>query len=292
MNLSNIISVALGLVLMYYVLSLIVSYITTAISSYTQMRANDLERVLRERIEDPATFEKFMHHPLVKNLKPMQVKMMGTTLWEGKVSSIPARTFADALLDTLAPATREEDKLQYVQDAIDSLPDSNFKHSLDCKIDATVGNLREARVKVEEWYDDVLNNVSWLYTQHARRIAIICALAVAVLLDADSIAVANRLWAEPTLRAAATAKATVYIDNAPDPQQADVVTYVAELEELRLPILWSVTIPPTVPGWLLKVFGWLITWLAIAQGSSFWYDVLKRVRSVSSDTSDPSNSTK
>jgi hypothetical protein len=285
MNLSNIISVALGLVLMYYVLSLIVSYITTAISRYTQMRANDLERVLRERIEDPATFEKFMHHPLIKNLQPMQVKMMGTTIWDGKVSSIPARTFANALLDTLAPATREEDKLQYVQDAINSLPDSNFKDSLDCKIDATVDNIREARVKVEEWYDDVMTNVSWLYTQHARRIAIICALAVAVFLDADSIAVANRLWAEPTLRAAAQAKATVYVDNAPDPEQADVVSYVAQLKELELPILWVTPLPQTTSTWFIKIFGWLITWLAIAQGSSFWYDVLKRVRSVSSDSS-------
>jgi len=285
MNLSNIISVALGLVLMYYVLSLIVSYITTAISQYTQMRAKDLEHVLRERIEDPETFDKFMHHPLIENLQPMQVKMMGTTVWEGKVSSIPARTFANALLDTLAPATREEDNLQKVQDAIHGLPDSNFKDSLACKVDATVENVREARVKVEEWYDDVMNNVSWLYTQHARRIAIICALVVAVFLDADSIAVANRLWAEPTIRAAAEAKATAYIDNAPNPEQADVVTYVAQLEELELPILWSVAAPTTVPAWLLKVFGWLITWVAIAQGSSFWYDVLKRVRSVSSSSS-------
>jgi hypothetical protein len=165
------------------------------------------------------------------------------------------------------------------------LPDSNFKDSLACKVDATVENVREARVKVEEWYDDVMNNVSWLYTQHARRIAIICALAVAVFLDADSIAVANRLWAEPTIRAAAEAKATVYVDNAPDPEQADVVTYVTQLEELELPILWSVAMPQTAPAWLLKVFGWIITWVAIAQGSSFWYDVLKRVRSVSSSSS-------
>ena len=42
MNLSNILSVAIGLILLYYVLSLIVSYITTAISRYTQMRAKDL----------------------------------------------------------------------------------------------------------------------------------------------------------------------------------------------------------------------------------------------------------
>jgi hypothetical protein len=106
MNLSNIISVALGLVLMYYVLSLIVSYITSAISRTIQMRAKDLNHVLHQRIEDPETYEKLMKHPLIKNIKPMNVTVMGQKIWEGEVESIPMQTFAGALLDTLAPETR------------------------------------------------------------------------------------------------------------------------------------------------------------------------------------------
>jgi len=281
MNLSNILSVAIGLILLYYVLSLIVSYITTAISRYTQMRAKDLNYVLHQRFEDPATFDKFMKHPLIKNLQPMQVKMMGKTVWEGEVESIPVPTFANVLLDILAPETREEDKLEYVRDAVKMLPAGDLKESLSTMIDATVTDIQEAREKVGEWYNDVMRNVSWLYKQHARRIAIITALVVAVALDADTVAVANRLWAEPTIRAAAVVKAEEYVNTAPDPEQADVATYIADLEELELPILWSTPIPLTAPNWALKVLGWIITWIAIAQGSSFWYDMLKRIKSVS-----------
>ncbi|MBN1217652.1 MAG: hypothetical protein JXM69_01890 [Anaerolineae bacterium] len=288
MNLSNILSVAIGLILLYYVLSLIVSYITTAISRYTQMRAQDLEHVLREKLEDPATFEKFMHHPLIKNLKPMQVKLMGREIWEGKVSDIPASTFSTALLDTLAPETREEDKLEYVRNAIHGLPEGDIKDSLASMIDATVTDVRAARQRLEMWYDDVMKNVSWLYTQHARRIAIICALVVGVALDADSIAVANLLWTEPTIRTAVEAKAEEYVSTAPNPEEVDVANYVAQLEELQLPILWTTPFPTNARSWGIKIFGWAITWLAIAQGSSFWYDVLKRVRSVSSDSSSSS----
>jgi hypothetical protein len=285
MNLSNILSVAIGLMLLYYVLSLIVSYITTAISRYTQMRAKDLNFVLHQRFEDPTTFDKFMNHPLIKNLQPMQVKMMGKTVWEGEVESIPVPTFANVLLDILAPQTREEDKLEYVRDAVQALPAGDLKESLSCMIDATVTDIQEAREKVGEWYDDVMRNVSWLYKQHARRIAIIVALVVAVALDADSIAVANRLWAEPTLRAAVVVKTEEYVNTAPDPEQADIVSYVAELEELELPILWSAPVPQAPPDWALKLLGWIITWIAIAQGSSFWYDMLKRVKSVSTGSS-------
>ena len=81
-------------------------------------------------------------------------------------------------------------------------------------------------------------------------------------------------------------KAQEYVNAAPNPEQADVVTYVGQLEELELPILWSVPTQPTLPNWALKIFGWAITWVAIAQGSSFWYDILKRVRSVSSGSAD------
>jgi hypothetical protein len=280
MNLSTIVSVALGLVLVYYVLSLLVSYITTTISRYTQMRAKDLEHVLRQRLEDPETYEKLMGHPLVKNLRPMQVTFMGRKIWEGEVASIPARTFSTALLDTLAPETREQDNLEHLKNAIKRLPDGDAKTSLACVVDSTVTDIQSARQKTEEWYDDVMTNVARLYTQHARRIAIICALVVSVALDADTINIANRLWAEPTVRAATVVKVEEYVAKAPNPDEADVATYVAELEELQIPILWATPLPQDTQGWFLKILGWAITWLALAQGSSFWYDVLKRVRSV------------
>jgi len=285
MNLSNVLSVAIGLALLYYVLSLIVSYITTTISRLTQMRAKDLHYVLRERLQDPETYEQFMSHPLIKNLKPMQVKLMGREIWDGDVSQIPAPTFATALFDVFAPASKEEDKLEQVKTFIADLPESEFKTSLACMVDSTVQNIQTARENVEYWYNDVMTNVSRLYTQHARRIAIISALVISVGLDVDSVTIANTLWTEPTVRAAAQVKAEKYVNQAPAPEEANVAAYVAELEELEIPILWSTPVPQDGQGWSLKVLGWAITWLAIAQGSSFWYDMLRRVKSVSSDTS-------
>ncbi|MBN1994013.1 MAG: hypothetical protein JW953_15035 [Anaerolineae bacterium] len=290
-NLPNILSVAIGLILLYYVLSLVVSYITTAINQWTEMRAKDLKYVLKERLQDADLYERFMNHPLIKNLRPMQVKMMGREIQETDVTDIPATTFATALLDILTPDSAEEDKLAQAREFIKELPEGDMKTALKCVIDSTVENIQTARQNLELWYNDVMKNVSLLYTQHARHIAIICALVVTMALDADSIAVANRLWVEPALRAVAVAKAEEYINQAPDPETVDIVGYVAELEELQIPILWSVPLPQDAPGWLLKVFGWAITWLAVAQGSSFWYDVLKRVRSATSGSSDKSATT-
>lgn len=275
MNLSVVLEVAIGLVLLYYVLSLVVSYITSEITKWTQMRAKDLELVLREQLQDPAAFVKFMNHPLIKNLQPKRVELFGK-VWDSKVEKIPPATFSTTLFDIMAPSADDGNKLEQIKNTIKGLPDGEIKTALNCLIDATVHDMQTARENIERWYDDMMQNVSRLYTQHARHIAIICALVVTLVVDGDSINVATQLWNQPTLRAAAAAKAEEYIQQAPDPTKA--------LEELNIPIpiLWTTPLPQDVQGWLVKILGWVVTWVAVSQGSSFWYDVLKRARSAGS----------
>ena len=278
MSISSILDVAIGLVLIYYVLSLIVSYITSAIARWTEMRAKNLEQVLRGRLRDPETFDKFMNHPLVKNLQPIRSNWRGK-VWEVKVTDIPAHAFVTTLFDILAPETPGQDKLEQLKQTVSNMPEGEIKRSLMPLVGTTVTDIQTARKNIEGWYNDIMQNVSNLYKQNARRIAIICALVVSIAVDADSLNIAKQLWDQPTLRAAATAKAEAYLNQAPNPDQTNVATYVSELQELRIPILWTMPLPTIWQGWAQKVFGWAITWLAIAQGSSFWYDVLRKIRS-------------
>jgi hypothetical protein len=274
MSFSTILDVAIGMVLIYYVLSLIVSYITTEISKFTEMRAKDLERVLRRRIQDPATFDKLMTHPMVKNLQPIRVNLLGKE-WEAKVNDIPAATFSATVMDILAPETPDQDKMAQLRAAVQGLPEGEIKRSMLTMVSSTATDIQTARAEVEKWYDDIMKSVTDLYKQHARRIAIICALVVSIAVDADSLTMVKQLWNQPTLRAAATAKAQDYVKQSPD---ANVAGYVSELQELKIPLLWTMPLPTDAWGWVQKVFGWAITWLAIGQGSSFWYDVLRKAK--------------
>jgi hypothetical protein len=285
MNLSVVLEVAIGLVLLYYVLSLVVSYITSEIAKWMQMRAKDLELVLREQIQDPAAFVKFMNHPLIKNLQPKRAEFSGK-VWDAKVDKIPPATFSMTLFDIMAPDAADGNKLEQIKNTIKGLPDGELKTTLNSLIDATVNDIQTARENVERWYDDMMQNVSRLYTQHARHIAIICALVVTLAVDGDSINVATQLWNQPTLRAAAAAKAEEYLQQAPeDPTKA--------LEELAMPIpiLWTTPLPQDAQGWLVKILGLVITWVAVSQGSSFWYDVLKRAKSAGSTVSEKTATT-
>ena len=103
MTLAIVLEVGLGLILVYYILSLIVSNITSEIAKWTELAAQDLEEGLRDLLADSGKLEKFMGHQRIKNLKPKRLKILGGDIKTYKVDYIPASTFALTLFDVLAP---------------------------------------------------------------------------------------------------------------------------------------------------------------------------------------------
>src|SRR5437870_10372472 len=106
---SQILDVAIGLVLLYLLIGLITSALNEWIAHVMGLRASTLEQGIRKLLNDPdgQTFvEKLYRHPLIQGISP-------TRGW-GPVpphpSYIPARDFAFALLDVVAPTnSRSQD---------------------------------------------------------------------------------------------------------------------------------------------------------------------------------------
>jgi hypothetical protein len=192
------------------------------------------------------------------------------------VADIPASSFALTLLDVLAPGEKS-DPMAELRSAIGDLPNGKAKDSLLSMINSGVQSLEDTRRLVEGWYDDAARNISLVFTQHARRIVIVLAAAITLLTGVDSVAIAQNLWEEPSRRAAVTAQTDQFIQEQPG---SDIQSFLSSLEELNIPLLWNFNnLPDDVGGWGQKIAGLIITWVAISQGSSFWYDVLKKVRS-------------
>lgn len=279
-SLSSILEVAIGLALVFYVLSLIVSYITSVVLDRLELRAKDLEIGLRDLLGDSEKMEEFFNHPWVENLRPKRLKFLRNEYVLKPIDHVPASTFALTVFDILVPGAAGKDEAEVIgelRSAIGSLPAGKAKQSLTSALNVGVSNLESARSAVEGWFDNGMSSISLLYRQHARRIAIIVTLVVTLLLGVDSIAIARNLWSEPTVRAAIAAEAERILQEAPE---ADVQALLSELEAFDIPIFWDpATLPKTVPDWALKAAGLGITWFAAAQGSSFWYQVLRRVRS-------------
>jgi hypothetical protein len=279
LSISSILEVAIGLALIYYVLSLVVSYISSKILEWTEMRAKTLEAGLQELLKDPSMLQSLWEHPMVKLLRPKRLSLISAGQKTLKVEEIASDTFSMVFLSTLTTGVASQLTLADIQQAIAKLPDGDLKRSLSEMLNSGVVTVQEMRSRIERWFDDMMAGVSALYKQYARRIVIFIALAVALLLGVDSIQLARYLYLEPVARNALVEQANQIIEQ-DGAAEEDALQYLTTLQKMELPLLWSAPLPGSFNEWLLKILGILITWGAIAQGASFWYQNLKKLREV------------
>lgn len=278
MNISTVLEIAIGIFVVYYALSVIVSTINSWVLSRLQQRAKDLKTGIEELITDPELRRKFWQSFLIRNLEPKQVKFFSLSV-AGKneapkrlgpdltpyVPVIPSKTFAQALVNELL---QEDPSFESLKARLSELGAPT----------AGVENVEQALQASETWFDDKMTAVSALYKQHARRIAILLALVVTLISGADTVEIVSHLNASAATRAALVAQTDQILVQG---QNEDAQAIIAQLETTDIPLLWSTGLP-TAPGAIaLKLVGLLVTWAAISQGSSFWYQVLNKIRSSS-----------
>lgn len=294
MSVSAILEIAIGLVLIYYVLGLMVSALTSWITHSFEIRANQLEQYLADLLQDEDKLSEVLQNPLVTVLKPIGlVPVIGlftgkTT--EYKTGKIPPATFIHSLFGQAlnAEMTLEQIK-EMVTKGTNSLPaDSKLKNDLEELVGKAETSIADAQSKatqlrgdIESWFDQTMVNAGATFKAQARRIVIVLGLVVTLVTGVDSIDMAKQLWDQPNLRAIASAKAVEITDGGE--LDEDITVLIATLDELELEYhndWWSTRNTAEAPNAIiLKILGMGITWVAVAQGSSFWYDVMKKVTS-------------
>lgn len=103
--------------------------------------------------------------------------------------------------------------------------------------------LTTARVSVEKWFDDSMDRLSGWYKRRAQSMAFAIGIGVAVILNGDTLALAQQLWREPVVRQALVAQAEAYVNQQPNPSQQpptadELAKLQAEFTNLDIPIGW------------------------------------------------------
>ena len=270
---SEILEVAIGLVLVYLVLALICSALSEWIARIFAMRASTLEAGIRNLLEDPGGTRlamKIYDHALVKAL----YKKGG--VHKGRPSNIPARTFALALFDTVMEAGSPVGSAPSDAEADD--PDENgkskaFQKNARATFEALEARVRllgappqvkkalqsiqasakaetdqwdqalgKARTSVEDWFDDSMDRVSGWYKRKVQLTILGLAIAVSLALNVDTFVIGTTLSRDTTLRqsvvAAAEARARLPLSSGAD-ASIDVPALRKDLDQLTLPIGWS-----------------------------------------------------
>lgn len=269
-----VVDVALGLMLLYSVLSLVASVAKEWVSTLFSLRAKNLRKGIGTLVgEDYA--ERLYGHPLVN------------TLAKGgkKPSYIGSDTFASALVDLLAQdeegnlAVSMGDEAARLVDRVED--DSALKAPLRAMTRLGAEKVDDLRRRVARWFDEGMNRVSGWYRRQAQLIIFAIGAIVAVSANASTVHVVQDLWRDDALRYAIAQEAVAAAGAA----SADSVR-VADAILQSFPLGWEGEDPFGLREdvqnwdawtWLSHLFGWLFTAAAVSLGAPFWFDLLGRV---------------
>lgn len=301
---STILEVAIGLVLVYLLLSLICSALQESLEGWFKVRATHLEQGLRVLLQDTdgtQLLSKLYNHPLIYGLfsgdydpAKLRSKWTRTTTLP---SYMPAASFATALIDTIVRGPVESDPEKKNPSAGEITCDSlraavvnsvtltaPIQRVLLLALDSAHGDLAKAQANVEAWFNSGMDRVSGWYKRQTQWVLLGLGLVIAIALNVDTLKIAAELYRNDTLRAAAVAQASgVAKDGKLSPELQDKA--LKKLEELKLPIGWYIqktsddplAVACSVKEILLHFPGWLITAFAISFGAPFWFDLLNKL---------------
>jgi len=138
--------------------------------------------------------DSFYCHPLIQSLgRPGQ-----------HPSYVPPGTFAAAMLDIFAKgrastATAEQ-TLAQIKASIDNLPDTHVKRSLQALLLNGSDSLEKVEAKLEGWFNDSMDRVSGWYKNRVQVWTVVIASLVTILVNADTVQIAQKLMINPALR--------------------------------------------------------------------------------------------
>jgi hypothetical protein len=165
-----------------------------------QPTGNDLLRfnrsLLSEAYPDEITSlsDSFYSHPLIKSLaRPGE-----------HPAYVPSQTFARTLLDILAKGQvlvgTAEQRAAQIKAAIDNLPNSDTKKSLQTLLMNGSDSVERVEGKIEGWFNDSMDRVSGWYKYKVQIATAIIASLVTIFVNADTVQIAQKLMINPALR--------------------------------------------------------------------------------------------
>jgi hypothetical protein len=314
-----IVEVAIGISFMYLVVSLFCTAVQEWAAQLFNMRAHHLEAAIKvlltgDQTTTSADANAVLGHPLVKML---DTRNSGAE----PPDYIPAGHFAAALAGRLVGGGALS--FAALQTAVDGLANNpHLRESLkpllaqaDGTATAAEQKLTAALTNIEAWYDSAMDHASGWYKRNVRAWLLLIGGLMAMVANADTVQVGQRLADDAQLRAAVTALAAqvgaadgqtkaafdkLQKDAADNLQKRDVTGGFGSV-----PVGWD-----RCPGWswtnytacyrpgtsagasvFLKLFGLLLTAIAAAMGAPFWFGLLQQFNAIRSAGPKPSSST-
>jgi hypothetical protein len=299
---SEILEIAIGLIFIYILLSLLASTVNEIIAKFFSLRGRNLMKAINFMFDEKDTkfqIQKFFDDPLIKKLsaKPILDKLN----IKSPTDYLSNSTFSKIL----TKAIFKSEEMQIPVETLEKNIDDMFPHKGDTNkilkrlVQDSAGNIEKFKLNLENWYDDIMGVATEWYKSKVRIILFFIGFFSCVIFNADTIDIVKNLSVNPEVRKALVSQAESLSNSYNEIKTVSDST--KNLEELKsqiselnvklsdassiLGLGWN--FDTTLGFWgrigLIfqsfphKIWGWILTSLAISLGASFWFSFLQKV---------------
>jgi len=272
---SQVLDVAIGLVLMFFLLALTASSIVEAISGALQVRSTKLEQGIEQIVGKP----EFIYGTSIYQA----LAGASTSKKARKPSYLSAKAFADAVVEAIGTAKAGVANAEQLEAALPA----PLQKRLTALSHEVGSDITAVKAGLEHWFDEVMSRIAGAYKRWSQVVLFVIGLALAVGFNASATHAAGTLWHEPAVRDAVVqaARGTAAANPKASADLNAIAQQVKNVNSLGLPIGWSAWYANA--GIPLTVIGWVVTAFLVLLGAPFWYGLLTQLVSLRSSGNKP-----
>ena len=279
---SESLEVAIGVIFIYWLLSLISSTLNEMVATLFSFRAKDLEKAIRNLLNDPKGLNEaksFYEHSIITALK------------NGKrnPSYIPAHTFSMVLSDIVTKSGISMMKGEDLRGIVNGIANDKLKQSLLTLVDSAGSRGSQIQEGIEKWFNDTMERVSGWYKRKTQIVISVIAFALVLIFNADTFMIVKNLVYMAPVRTAIVAQAEGLLkehNGEIEESTNNIESSIAQIKEFRkdllslpLPLGWT-EYPQSLLDWIKKVMGLLFSVVAVSLGAPFWFEFMEKLLKV------------
>lgn len=296
----QILDLVIGLIFIYFILSLVCSIVQEIFANLLNLRYKNLQKWIENTFSLNGLGKAIVHHKIIESLTR-----------SCKPSYIPADKFVHALLDKVNAEIHGEKPfdINSLREAVDktTLLPAEMKRFLLQSIHDASGDLSRVREDMEQWFNDAMDRISGAYKKKVQLWILLISFFVVTTFNADSIRLTKYLYDHPAVaksladQAAQAVNDPTFKKRIEEIKENDTVPGVGshEIEEIvsaieadisridslsqklssaQLPLGWAgESSPADCWEWVQKIIGIIVSILAVSLGAPFWFETLNKL---------------
>jgi len=151
------------------------------------------------------------------------------------------------------------------RNAVGEIQNAKVKNALTSMLNAVGGDLDKFRESTEGWFNSTMNRVSGWYKRRSQLIVFLLGIALAGVMDVNSVSIANDLWVHKAERDRWSPPPKVFANHpakgAQSRDNAGLKANAENSESYGLPIGWNAGTIKNIQNSKRPCVGWSLLWV-------------------------------